>query len=64
MNGHFAAYIELGQLLAHERGLSWDIPIDKDGMAQDGIGWNLTDLIKDTAGVKLLLRNFSVDVVV
>jgi hypothetical protein len=40
MNGHFAAYIELGQLLAHERGLSWDIPIDKDGMAQDGIGWN------------------------
>ena len=46
MNPHYSAFIDLGKALAAERALLWKIPLNTDGTAADGVGWNLTAAAK------------------
>jgi hypothetical protein len=55
MNPHYSAFIELGKALAAERALRWEIPLNTDGTAADGVGWNLT------AAAKAFLKDESPD---
>ena len=50
-----------GRKLAEDRGISWDIPLDIDGVAKDGFGWNLTSLAGDTPPPNYYLRDFAPD---
>jgi len=47
MNSHFSTYIALGQTLASDKGLNWNILLDEDGSAKDCTGWNLTSCVGD-----------------
>jgi hypothetical protein len=61
MNQHYQAFIELGKMLADEKGLDWNIPLDDDGAAQDGIGWNLTACVGDVPPPAHYLRDLGPD---
>ncbi|MEX3920524.1 hypothetical protein AB4Y43_30485 [Paraburkholderia sp. BR10872] len=61
MNRHYAAFIELGKALAREKGLDWEIPLDGAGVAQDGIGWNLTVVVGDVPPPSFYLRDLGTD---
>ncbi|CAB3774818.1 hypothetical protein [Paraburkholderia humisilvae] len=62
MNPHYSAFIDLGKTLAHEKGLSWNMPLDDAGYAQDGIGWNLTAIASDVPPPTHYLRDLGPDV--
>ena len=61
MNPFFTEFIQHGRKLAEDRGINWDIPLDIDGVAKDGIGWNLTSLAGDTPPPNYYLRDFAPD---
>lgn len=61
MNRHYQAFIELGQALAREKGLPWDIPLDETGNAQDGTGWNMTSCVGDAPPPTHYLRDLGAD---
>lgn len=61
MSQHYQAFISLGQTLAKEKGLSWDIPLDDSGIAQDGVGWNLTACVGDVPPPTHYLRDLGTD---
>ncbi|CAG9185547.1 hypothetical protein LMG23992_05574 [Cupriavidus laharis] len=61
MNPHYAAFIELGKALAHEKGLHWDIPLDEAGAARDGVGWNLTAVTGDVPPPNHYLRDLGAE---
>ncbi|WP_194727363.1 hypothetical protein [Noviherbaspirillum malthae] len=61
MNRHYQAFIELGQILAKGKGLHWDIPLDDTGIAQDGVGWNLTACVGDVPPPTYYLRDLGAD---
>ncbi|ACD19537.1 hypothetical protein [Paraburkholderia phytofirmans] len=62
MNPHYSAFIDLGKTLAHEKGLSWDMPLDETGAACDGVGWNLTVIASDVPPPNYYLRDLGPDV--
>jgi len=57
MNPHYFAFIELGKALAQEKGLPWEIDLNEDGTACDGIGWNLTAVAGDVPPPTHYLRD-------
>jgi len=61
MNPHYSAFIELGKALAAERALQWEIPLNTDGTAADGVGWNLTAAAKAMSPPNHYLRDFTPD---
>jgi hypothetical protein len=61
MNPHYLAFIELGKSLAAERAIQWEIPLNTDGAAADGVGWNLTMAAKAISPPNYYLRDFSPD---
>ncbi|SEK12429.1 hypothetical protein [Paraburkholderia diazotrophica] len=61
MNPHYSAFIELGKALAREKGLSWEMPLDEAGAAQDGVGWNLTMVAGDVPPPACYLRDLGAD---
>jgi hypothetical protein len=61
MNSHYSAFIDLGKALAHEKGLSWDMPLDETGAACDGVGWNLTVIAGDVPPPTHYLRDLGPD---
>ncbi|BCS53903.1 hypothetical protein [Geobacter sp. SVR] len=61
MNMFYLEFIKHGRKLAEDRGINWDIPLDSDGMAADGIGWNLTIAAGDTPPPSYYLRDFTSD---
>ncbi|KRB81048.1 hypothetical protein [Noviherbaspirillum sp. Root189] len=61
MNRNYRAFIELGQTLAEGKGLRWDIPLDDKGIAQDGVGWNLTACVADVPPPTYYLRDLGAD---
>lgn len=61
MNPHYTAFIDLGKRLAHDKGLSWEIPLDETGAACDGIGWNLTLAVGDVPPPTHYLRDLGTD---
>ena len=61
MNPHYSAFIDLGKALAVERALQWEIPLNTDGTAADGVGWNLTAAAKAMSPPNHYLRDFTPD---
>jgi hypothetical protein len=61
MNPHYSAFIDLGKALAAERALQWEIPLNTDGTAADGVGWNLTTAANAISPPNHYLRDFSPD---
>jgi hypothetical protein len=61
MNPHYSAFIDLGKALAAERALQWKIPLNTDGTAADGVGWNLTAAAKAISPPNHYLRDFTPD---
>ena len=61
MNPHYSAFIELGKTLVRERGMQWDMPVDKTGSARDGVGWNLTVIAGDVPPPNYYLRDLGAD---
>jgi hypothetical protein len=61
MNPHYSAFIELGKMLAREKRLSWDMPLDETGAACDGVGWNLTVIAGDVPPPTHYLRDLGPD---
>ncbi|MBK5125011.1 hypothetical protein IQ288_34875 [Burkholderia sp. R-69980] len=61
MNPHYFAFIELGKALVREKGLQWEVPLDKLGSAQDGTGWNLTVTAGDVPPPTYYLRDLGPD---
>jgi hypothetical protein len=61
MNPHYSAFVELGKSLAAERSLPWEIPLNTDGTAADGVGWNLTAAANAISPPNHYLRDFSPD---
>ena len=61
MNPHYSAFIDLGKTLAHEKGLSWNMPLDETGAACDGVGWNLTIIAGDVPPPTYYLRDLGPD---
>jgi hypothetical protein len=61
MNSHYSAFIDLGKTLAHDKGLSWDMPLDETGAACDGVGWNLTIVAGDVPPPSHYLRDLGAD---
>ncbi len=61
MNPHYSAFIELGKTLVRERGIQWDMPVDKTGSARDGVGWNLTVIAGDVPPPNYYLRDLGAD---
>lgn len=61
MNPHYSAFIDLGKTLSHEKGLSWDMPLDETGAACDGVGWNLTVIAGDVPPPTYYLRDLGAD---
>jgi hypothetical protein len=61
MNPHYSAFIELGKSLAAGRSLQWEIPLNTDGAAADGVGWNLTAAANAIYPPNHYLRDFSLD---
>ena len=61
MNPHYSAFIDLGKALAAERALQWEIPLNTDGTAADGVGWNLTAAAKAMSPPNHYLRDFTPD---
>ena len=54
----FTAYIENGRALAQQAGIKWEIPLDKNGVAEKGCAWNLRALKGDGSPVPAKLRSF------
>ena len=61
MNPHYSAFVELGKTLAADRSLQWEIPLNTDGAAADGVGWNLTTAANAISPPNHYLRDFSPD---
>lgn len=61
MNPHYISFIELGKSLANEKGLKWDFPVDEQGYAADGVGWNLTECVGDVPPPSYSLRDLGTD---
>src|SRR5258706_15004031 len=61
MNPHYSALVELGKSLAAGRSLPWEIPLNTDGTAADGVGWNLTAAANAISPPNHYLRDFSPD---
>ncbi|MFJ3317882.1 hypothetical protein ACIPLR_21200 [Herbaspirillum huttiense] len=61
MNRHFESFINLGKLLAKEKGLAWDFPLDEFGQAADDIGWNLTVAANEVSPSAQYLRDLGTD---
>ncbi|WP_244136692.1 hypothetical protein [Burkholderia vietnamiensis] len=61
MNSHYSAFIDLGKTLSHDKGLSWDMPLDETGAACDGVGWNLTIVAGDVPPPSHYLRDLGAD---
>jgi hypothetical protein len=61
MNPHYSAFVELGKSLAAERSLPWEIRLNTDGTAADGVGWNLTAAANAISPPNHYLRDFSPD---
>ena len=57
MNPHYSAFIELGQVLAREKGLEWSFALDETGAACDKVGWNLTVITGDVPPPNFYLRD-------
>jgi hypothetical protein len=55
----FLKYVEQGRLLAKNAGLSWDIALDKSGVATAGESWDLRKLLSDGNPAQAKLRTFS-----
>lgn len=55
----FSAYILQGRALAKQAGISWDIAVDKSGVAEKGCAWNIRDIIRDGNPIQAKLRTFS-----
>lgn len=61
MNSHYSTFIELGKTLANDKKLLWDIPLDQYGLAEDGVGWNLTACVGDVPPPIHYLRSLGLD---
>lgn len=61
MNDQYCTFIELGKALATDRKLSWDIALNDEGWAQDGIGWNLSVCAGEVAPPVFYLRDLGLD---
>ncbi len=61
MNPHYTAFVELGKSLANGKGLTWEFPINSEGDAIDGIGWNLTACVGDVPPPAFYLRDLGSD---
>ena len=61
MNPHFAAFVKLGRTLAAEKALNWELVLDDQGVAIDGIGWDLTACIGDVPPPSFYLRDLGTD---
>jgi len=61
MNPHYAAFIELGKALARQKGVTWEMPLDEAGAAQDGVGWNLTAIAGDVPPPRFYLKDLGPD---
>lgn len=57
MNDHYASFVELGQVLAKEKGLPWTFALDDEGAAINKIGWNLTECVGDVPPPTFYLRD-------
>lgn len=61
MNSRFDSYITLGRGLVEDKGLSWDISIDRAGKAAKGSAWNLTEIVGGVARPIHYLSNLGAD---
>lgn len=61
MNPHYSAFVDLGKSLAAEPSLQWEIPLNTNGAAADGVGWNLTTAANAISPPNHYLRDFSPD---
>ncbi|VVD28601.1 hypothetical protein [Paraburkholderia dioscoreae] len=61
MNPHYSAFIELGKTLVREKGLSWNMLLDEQGVARDSVGWNLTAMAGDVPPPLHYLRDLGCD---
>ena len=61
MNPHYTAFIELKKALARQKGVSWEMPLDEAGAAQDGVGWNLTAIAGDVPPPRFYLKDLGPD---
>ncbi|MCA8161026.1 hypothetical protein [Burkholderia cepacia] len=61
MNQHYIKLVELAKVIAHEKGLPWEIPLDESGVASDGVGWNLTVATGGSPPPSNYLRHFGPD---
>lgn len=57
MNKHFSTFIALGQKLAENKGLDWNILLEENGSAKPNAGWNMTTCVGDVSPPTHYLRD-------
>ena len=62
MNPFYEEFVQHGRKMAEDRGASWEIPQNSDGIAQDSIGWNITSLAGATPPPNYYLRDFGPEI--
>lgn len=62
MNPFYIEFVQHGRNMAEDRGVSWEIPLNSNGIAQDGVGWNITSLAGATPPPKYYLRDFGPEI--
>jgi hypothetical protein len=61
MNKAFQIYVQLGRDLIRDRGLKWEIAVDKSGKANKGEAWNLSAMVGAVGGQVHYLSNLGSD---
>lgn len=61
MNRHYTSFVELGKSLVDDKGMVWNLLVNDEGYAIDGIGWNLTECVGDVPPPAFYLRDLGHD---
>lgn len=61
MNSYLDTYVQDGRAIAEQRGVQWDVPLDLEGVAISGRGWNLTEMVGDSPPPITWMNDFGTD---
>ena len=61
MNPFLESFIRDARAIADQRGVEWEVPLDADGIAPKGKGWNLTQMAQASPPPVFWINDFGTD---
>jgi hypothetical protein len=61
LNSYLEAFIQDAKAIATQHGIQWDVPLDQEGIAKPGHGWNLTAIVGASPPPLIWLNDFGTD---